>query len=65
MIGLKPAGGIATSSDAIAYYAVVKSILGSAWLNNQYFRIGASRLANDLIQTIEKMEQKPISPNYF
>lgn len=64
-IGLKPAGGISTSEEVFKYYAVVKSILGEKWLNNKLFRIGASRLANDLIKEIYKFENKEITKNYF
>ncbi len=56
IIGLKPAGGISTVEDALIYYMLVKNQLGSKWLNNEFFRIGASRLAdnvyNELIQSI-------------
>ncbi len=45
MIGIKPAGGIAEPEEALVYYALVKAVLGDAWLNKTYFRIGASRLA--------------------
>ena len=48
MIGFKPAGGISTTADAVKYYCVVKEVLGEKWLTNEYFRIGASRLANNL-----------------
>jgi deoxyribose-phosphate aldolase len=64
-IGLKPAGGISTSEDVFRYYAVVKSILGEAWLNNKWFRIGASRLANDLIQEVYKFDGKIVDESYF
>jgi deoxyribose-phosphate aldolase len=50
--GFKPAGGIVNSSDALVYLAIVKGILGDRWLNNRYFRIGASRLANNLLSDI-------------
>jgi len=52
MRGFKPAGGIVNSSDALVYMAIVKGILGDRWLGNQYFRIGASRLANNLLTDI-------------
>ena len=52
MIGFKPAGGISTTADAVKYYCVVAAILGDKWLNNTYFRIGASRLANNLLSDI-------------
>ena len=64
-IGLKPAGGISTSEEVFKYYAVVKSVLGESWLNNTLFRIGASRLANDLIKEIYKFENKEITKAYF
>ncbi len=64
-IGLKPAGGISTSAEVFKYYAVVKSVLGEEWLNNQLFRIGASRLANDLMKEIYKAEGKTLTENYF
>ncbi|MBO7317760.1 MAG: deoxyribose-phosphate aldolase, partial [Bacteroidales bacterium] len=52
MIGFKPAGGISTTADAVKYYCVVAAVLGEEWLNNRYFRIGASRLANNLLSDI-------------
>ena len=52
MIGFKPAGGISTTADAVKYYCVVKEVLGEKWLTNEYFRIGASRLANNLLSDI-------------
>jgi len=55
-IGIKPAGGIVTSHDALTYLAIVKSVLGSEWLNKKRFRIGASRLANNIIADIIKLE---------
>lgn len=55
-IGIKPAGGIATTDDALLYFAIVKNNLGDDWLNNKLFRIGASRLANNLIRDIQKLE---------
>jgi deoxyribose-phosphate aldolase len=51
-IGFKPAGGIVTSEDALIYLAIVKEVLGDEWLNPQLFRIGASRLANNLLTDI-------------
>lgn len=52
MIGFKPAGGISTTAEAVKYYCIVAEVLGKKWLNNQYFRIGASRLANNLLGDI-------------
>jgi deoxyribose-phosphate aldolase len=51
-VGFKPAGGIATTGDAILYLTIVKEILGEEWMNPELFRIGASRLANHLLGDI-------------
>jgi len=48
IIGIKPAGGIAEPEVAIKYYQLVKGVLGDKWLNKEYFRIGASRLAGKI-----------------
>lgn len=48
MIGIKPAGGISEPDDAISYYLLVSDVLGNKWLNKDYFRIGASRLTNNV-----------------
>ena len=47
-VGLKPAGGIRTSADAISWLILVKEYLGNEWLNPQLFRIGASGLLSDI-----------------
>ncbi|MGL4806725.1 MAG: deoxyribose-phosphate aldolase [Bacteroidales bacterium] len=57
-IGFKPAGGIVTTEDALGYYSIVKEILGEEWLNNELFRLGASRLANNLLSEILETEIK-------
>ena len=51
-IGFKAAGGISTSEQALEYYHIVEEILGADWLNPSLFRIGASRLANNLLKDI-------------
>jgi len=51
-IGIKPAGGISDAETALFYYSIVKHILGEEWLNSERFRIGASRLANNLLAHI-------------
>lgn len=51
-IGFKPAGGISTTEDAILYMTIVNEILGEAWLTPSLFRIGASRLANNLLSDL-------------
>ena len=57
-ISYKPAGGIVTTEDAVKHYTLVKEILGEEWLNNTMFRFGASRLANNLLSSIEGKEVK-------
>ena len=47
-VGFKPAGGMKTPDDALTYYYLVKNILGDAWLNPNLFRVGTSRLANQI-----------------
>lgn len=52
-VGFKAAGGIVESADAVIYVAIVEEVLGNEWLNNRLFRIGASRLANNLLTSIK------------
>mgnify|MGYP001810301126 FL=1 len=56
MIAMKPAGGISKSKLALHYLVLVKEVLGEAWLNNEWFRFGASSLANDLLMQILKLK---------
>jgi len=56
MIGMKPAGGISNSKLALHYLMLVKETLGDAWLTNEWFRFGASSLANDVLMQIEKQK---------
>ena len=51
-IGVKAAGGISTIEDALLYWTIAKNILGKEWLDNTRFRIGASRLADNLLAAI-------------
>ncbi len=51
-VGIKPAGGIADPETALLYYAIVEDVLGKDWLQPNYFRIGASRLADKLINLL-------------
>jgi len=51
-VGFKPAGGIVTSGDAAIYFNIVRNILGEEWMNPGLFRIGASRLANNILSDI-------------
>jgi deoxyribose-phosphate aldolase len=64
-IGFKPAGGIVTVDDAMIYRSIVKEVLGDSWLNNNLFRIGASRLANNVLTEIEKIKGSDKVINYF
>lgn len=57
-IGFKPAGGIVTPEDAMLYLTIVQELLGDEWLTPDLFRIGASRLANNLIEKITGSEVK-------
>ncbi len=52
MVGFKVSGGVRTTEDALKYYTIVKEVLGEKWLTNEYFRIGASSLANNLFADI-------------
>ncbi|MGE5420859.1 MAG: deoxyribose-phosphate aldolase [Chloroflexota bacterium] len=51
-VGFKAAGGIVTAADAYNYYQIVSYCLGNEWLSNKLFRIGASRLANNILTEI-------------
>lgn len=51
-VGVKPAGGISDTESALLYYSIVREILGEDWLNAERFRIGASRLASQLLADI-------------
>ena len=55
MVGVKPAGGIRTSKDAIKFLVAVSEVAGEAWLTNEWFRFGASSLLNDLILQRQRM----------
>ena len=57
-VGFKAAGGIDSVKKALAYYTIVKEVLGEEWLNNGLFRIGTSRLTNLLLSDIIGEEVK-------
>ena len=64
-VGVKPAGGIRNTKDAIKQLVLVNEIAGSDWLTNKYFRIGASALLNDLLmQRMKLTDGYYESPNY-
>ncbi|HMT11784.1 MAG TPA: deoxyribose-phosphate aldolase, partial [Ignavibacteria bacterium] len=66
IVGMKPAGGIKTTKDAISYLCLVKETLGDMWLTPDLFRMGASSLLNDLLMQYRK-EQSGVyqSAEYF
>ena len=56
MVGMKPAGGISNAKLALHYLVLVKETLGGKWLTNEWFRFGASSLANDVLMQIAKQQ---------
>jgi deoxyribose-phosphate aldolase len=65
-IGMKPAGGIRTSKQALAYLVMVKETLGDDWLTPDLFRLGASTLLNDVLMQIVKVSDgRYQSADYF
>jgi deoxyribose-phosphate aldolase len=54
-VGVKPAGGIRTSKDAIKYLVMVNETVGEKWLDPDWFRFGASSLLNDLLMQRSKL----------
>ncbi|MGH3330758.1 MAG: deoxyribose-phosphate aldolase [Nocardioidaceae bacterium] len=66
MVGVKPAGGIRTSKDAIKYLVTVNEVAGSDWLDPDWFRFGASTLLNDLLMQRTRLRTGRYSgPDYF
>jgi deoxyribose-phosphate aldolase len=65
-VGVKPAGGIRTSKDAIKYLVMVNEVAGDDWLDPDWFRFGASTLLNDLLMQRTKLKTGHYSgPDYF
>ncbi len=65
-VGMKPAGGIRNTKEAISYLVLVKETLGDMWLTPDLFRIGASSLLNDLLMQYKKQKSGVYqSPVYF
>ena len=60
-VGVKPAGGIRTTKDAIKQLVLVKETAGSQWLTPELFRIGASSLLNDLLMQRMKLRDNRYS----
>jgi len=66
MIGMKPAGGISNAKLALQYLVMLNEVLGEKWMNNKYFRFGASSLLNDLLMQLIKLKTGVYqSSNYF
>ncbi len=65
-IGMKPAGGIRTAKQALAYLVMLKETLGDDWLTPDLFRFGASTLVNDvLMQIVKTVDGNYQGPDYF
>jgi deoxyribose-phosphate aldolase len=65
-VGVKPAGGIRTSKDAIRYLVTVNETAGEDWLDPHWFRFGASTLLNDLLMQRTKLATgRYAGPDYF
>jgi len=66
MVGMKPAGGISSAKLAIHYLVMLRETLGNAWMTPEWFRFGASSLANDVLMQIAKQTTGAYqSPDYF
>lgn len=66
MVGMKPAGGISTAKLAIHYLVMLRETLGNAWMTPEWFRFGASSLANDvLMQLLKQATGVYQSADYF
>ncbi len=57
MVGMKPAGGISTAKSALQYLVMLYETLGDPWMSNEWFRFGASSLANDIVMQLAKEEK--------
>ncbi len=65
-VGVKPAGGIRTSKDAVRYLVLVNEVVGEDWLDPDWFRLGASSVLNDLLMQRTKLATGRYSgPDYF
>ena len=63
-IGMKPAGGIRTAKQSLHYLAMVKETLGDAWLSPDWFRFGASSLADDVLRQIVRRKTGRYTAGY-
>jgi deoxyribose-phosphate aldolase len=65
-VGVKPAGGIRTTKDAVRHLVIVNETAGEDWLDPDWFRIGASSLLNDLLMQRQKISTgRYAGPDYF
>src|SRR5688500_8979892 len=65
-VGVKPAGGIRTTKDAVRHLVIVNETAGDDWLDPDWFRIGASSLLNDLLMQRQKSATgRYAGPDYF
>ena len=65
-IAMKPAGGISKAKLALHYLVMLNEVLGEEWMSNQWFRFGASSLANDILMQLMKQKTGVYqSPDYF
>jgi deoxyribose-phosphate aldolase len=55
-IAMKPAGGISKSKLALHYLVMLNEVLGEGWMSNEWFRFGASSLANDILMQLMKQK---------
>ncbi|HMD00797.1 MAG TPA: deoxyribose-phosphate aldolase [Ferruginibacter sp.] len=65
-IAMKPAGGISKAKQALHYLVMLNEVLGEDWMNNEWFRFGASSLANDILMQLMKQRTGVYqAANYF
>ena len=65
MRGIKVAGGIRSSKDAIRYLVIINEELGGSWLSPNYFRFGASSLLDDVLRQIKKLKTNAYQSSYY
>ena len=63
--GIKVAGGIRDSKDAIRYLVIINEELGAEWLTPEYFRFGASSLLDDVLKQIKKLKTNSYQSSYY
>jgi len=65
-VAMKPAGGISKAKLALHYLVMLNEVLGEGWMNNEWFRFGASSLANDILMQLMKQKSGVYqSADYF